>query len=340
MDVELQNYLRAITRKLRLDPRKNREIALELQGHLEERTRELEQDGLTYREALNQALDDLGGPDAIARDMYTVHSRANWRDILLATLPHLLLASLFALHLWTKFMLVAVILIGVTFVTLKGWRTGRPNWTYTWLGYSMAAPALSWLMALGSLAYGSWQLVTTGSLPFSFPIYMLMAVYVPFSLWIMARVMGRVIRQDWLLVSLTALPFPFLTTWMLFLNWQGGLWPANSPMVQATDTERALVFFALAVVTAVFLKVGRRVVKIALLMASTAVLVIFTVAAIPFSFGILFGILITLASVAFLLSPAILQSRLDRKESSDPSVEGGPVVEGEEVVTHWFTNAR
>ena len=335
MDVELQSYLRAITRKLRLDPRKNREIALELQGHLEERIHELEEEGLTYKEALAQAVGDLGGPDAIARDMYSVHSRGNWRDILLATLPHLLLASLFALHLWTRYMLVAVILIGVTFVTLRGWTSGRPNWTYTWLGYSMAAPALSWLMALGALAYGSWQLVTTGSLPFSFPIYMLVAAYVPFSLWIMARVLVRVVRRDWLLASLTALPFPFLTSWMLFLNWQGGLWPANSPIVRATDTERALVFLALAVTTGVFLKVGRRVVKIALLTASTAVLVVFTVVAIPFSFGLLSGILITLASVFFLLSPAILQSRLDRKEPSYPPVESG-----EEVVTHWFTNAR
>ena len=335
VDVELQNYLRAFTRKLKLDPKQNREIALELQSHLEEKIRELEEEGLAYSEALAQAVRDLGGPDLIARDMYSVHSRGNWRDILLATLPHLLLASLFALHLWTRYMLVAVVLIGVTFVTLRGWKTGRPNWTYTWLGYSMAAPALSWLMALGALAYGSWHLVTTGSLPFSFPMDMLVAAYVPFSLWIMARVLVRVVRQDWLLASLTALPFPFLTSWMLFLNWQGGLLPANSPVVRATDTEWALVFLALAVTTGVFLKVGRRVVKIALLTASTAVLVIFTVVAIPFSFGILSGILITLASVAFLLSPAILQSRLDRREPSYPSVEGG-----EEVVTHWFTNAR
>ena len=335
MDVDLQNYLRAVTRKLRLGPRKNWEIALELQGHLEERVRDLEEEGLTHKEALSQAVRDLGGPDAIARDMYSVHSRANWRDILLAALPHLLLASLFALHLWTQYMLLAVILIGVTFVTLRGWTSGRPNWTYTWLGYSMAAPALSWMMALGTLAYGSWQLVTTGSLPFSFPIYMLVAVYVPFSLWIMARVLVRVVRQDWLLVSLTALPFPFLTSWMLFLNWQGGLWPADSPIVRATDTERALVFLALAVTTGVFLKVGRRVVKIALLAAATVVLVVFTVVAIPFSFGLLSGILITLASVAFLFSPAILQSRLDRREPSHPPVESG-----KGVVTHWFTNAR
>ena len=36
---------------------------------------------------------DLGHPDLIAKDMYSVHSRGSWRDILLATLPHLLLAS-------------------------------------------------------------------------------------------------------------------------------------------------------------------------------------------------------------------------------------------------------
>jgi hypothetical protein len=48
-------------------------------------------------------------------------------------------------------------------------------------------------------------------------------------------------------------------------------------------------------------------------------------------------ILITLASVAFLLSPAIIQSRLERKEQPYPSIEG----EGNsEVVTHWFTSAR
>ena len=335
MDGELQRYLHALTKKLRLDPRTNREIALELQGHLEEKIEELEEEGLTYGEALSRALGELGQPDVIARDMYSVHSRGSWRDILLAALPHLLLASLFALHLWTRYVLVAVLLIGVTFVTLRGWKTGRPKWTYSWLGYSMAAPALSWLMALIALGYGTWKYVTTGALPFSFPIYLLLIAYIPFSLWIMANVVMRVVRQDWLLASLTALPFPFLTSWMLFLNWQGGLWAGDTPEVRATDTDRALVFLALAVTTGVFLKVGQRLVKIGLLTASTIVLVVFTTVAVPLSFGLVSVILITLASVAFLLSPAIIQSRLDRRERTYPSFEGG-----EEVVTHWFTNPR
>ena len=335
MDGVLQNYLHALTRKLKLDPNTNREIVLELQGHLEEKTQELEEEGLTYEEALSQAMRELGHPDLIAKGMYSVHSRGSWRDIFLATLPHLLLASLFALHIWTRYLLVIVLLIAVGTVALVSWKAGRPKWSYTWLGYSMAAPALSWLMALVALGYGSWKYFTTGALPFSFPIYLLIMAYIPFSLWIMARVVMRVVRQDWLLASLTAMPFPFLTSWILFPNWQGGLWAANTAQVRAADGDRALVFLALAVTTGVFLKVGQRLVKIGLLTASTALLVVFTIVAIPLTISLLSVILITFASVAFLLGPAILQTRLERRDRSHPPIEGPG-----EVVTHWFTNAR
>ena len=334
MDIEVQHYLQTLTRKLKLDPMKNREIALELQGHLEEKIQELEEEGLTYREALAQALRDLGQQGPIANGMYSIHSKGSWRDILLAALPHLLLASLFALHLWTKYLLVAVLLVGVTLVTLRGWKSGRPKWTYTWLGYSMAAPAISWLMALIALGYGTWKFLTTGALPFSVPIFMLIIAYIPFSLWIMSKVVTRVVRQDWLLASLTALPFPFLTSWMLFLNWRGGFLYANHPEVRATDTDRALIFLALAVTTGVFMKIGHRLLKIGLLTASTIVLVVFTLVAIPVSFGLLSVILITLSSVAFIFGPAMLQSRLERRRPSYI-----PVEEQGEVVTHWFTNA-
>ena len=334
MEGELQSYLRALTKKLKLDPHTNEQVILELQSHLEEKILDLEEEGLTYDEALARALRDMGHPDLIAKDMYSVHSVGSWLDILLATLPHLMLATLFALNLWTRYFLVFVLLVGVTFVTLRGWKGGRPKWTYTWLGYSLAAPALSWLMALVALGYGGWMFVTTGALPFSIPILMLIAAYIPFSLWVTANVIVKVVRQDWLLASLTALPFPFLTSWMFFLNWQGGIWGSNNPRVQETDGDRALVFLALAVTTGVFLKVGHRLLKIGLLTVSSALLIIFTMVAIPLTFSFLAIILITLASMAFLLSPAYLRSRLDRRESHRQ------LSDGEEVVTHWFTSAR
>ena len=335
MDGELHNYLGALTRRLKLDPRTNHEIVLELQSHLEEKVRDLEEEGLTHGEALVQAVRDLGHPDLIAKDMYSVHSRGSWRDILLATLPHLLLASLFALHLWSRYSFLVVLLIAVTFVTLRGWKTGRPKWTYTWLGYTLAAPALSWLLALSALGYGGWTFFTTGELPFSIPLYMLIVAYVPFSLWIMSKVVVKVVRQDWLLASLTALPFPFLTSWMLFLDWQGGILGSNTAKVHETDGDRALVFLALAVTTGVFMKLGQRILKIGLLTVASALLVAFTIAAIPLGFSLLALILITLSSAVFLLGPKLLQSRLQRRDDSYTPVPGE-----EGVVTHWFTSTR
>ena len=154
---------------------------------------------------------------------------------------------------------MGLLLIGVTLVTWRNWKAGRPSkWSYSWLGYTLAAPILSWMLSLITLAYGGWTLVTTGELPFNVVLFFLLIGYVPFSMWIVCNVVCKVVRQDWLLASLTALPFPFLTSWVLFLNWQGGLWSDHKEHMQATDTERALIFLALAVTTAVFLRVGPR----------------------------------------------------------------------------------
>ncbi|MCZ6535786.1 MAG: permease prefix domain 1-containing protein [Chloroflexi bacterium] len=331
MDAQSHGYLLSLAKQLKLEPNTKEDILRELEGHLEERAAELEKDGLSSQEAYKQAAIDLGRLDVIAKDMYTVHSRGTWRDILLATLPHLLLAALFALHLWTELLVLIVAMAVFTFIAYKGWKTGGAKWTYSWLGYSLAAPTISWLMAFMALGYAAWTFVTTGNLPFGIPLLILLVAYVPFSLWILVNVTLRVVKRDWLLASLTSLPFPFLTSWILFLNWQGGLW-AGSTKIQETDSDRAIVFLALAVTTAVFFKVGRRLVQIGLLTLSTTLLVVYTVVAIPLSFGILAIILVGLSSVAFLLSPAILEARLSKRSSAHP-----PLSDRGEVVTHWFS---
>jgi len=333
MDAPRDSYITNLARRLRLEPRTNHDILRELQGHMDERVMELESQGFTSAEAQRIAAQDLGSEDEVASGMYSVHSRESWKVILVATLPHLLLAALFALHLWTSMLVMIVALAVFTFVAYRGWRTGRARWAYSWMGYSLAAPTISWLMSLMALGYAAWTFATTGNLPFGLPLLIFLIVYLPLSLWIVASVTMRVVRRDWLLASLTALPFPFLTTWILFLNWEGGLW-AGSAKVQESDSDRALVFLALAVTTAVFFKVGRRLVQIGLLTLSTALLVVFTVVAIPLSFGVLAAILVSLASVAFLLSPAILEARLAKRSSPHPAMP-----DNGEVVTHWFSSA-
>ena len=329
MPFEATNYLHTLARRLHLDPAEKDEIIQELEAHLEDKAAELETQGIDHDAAVARAVQEMGAPNAVARGMYEVHSPGVWRDVILATIPHFLLASLFALHLWSHYFLVSLLLIAIAFVTWRNWRAGSPSkWSYSWMGYSLAAPALSWLLSLVTLGYGAWTMLTTGQLPFNVVLFFLLIGYVPFSMWIMANVIFKMVKRDWLLASLTALPFPFLTSWILFLNWQGGLWSEHAERMQDSDTARAFIFVAMAVTTAVFLKVGPRLLRIGLLTVSTSILVIITAASLPVSLGALAVILMIVASLAFLLSPAMLESKMEsqwlKAESFSDLSEGWP----------------
>ena len=322
--MEFNTYLHNLARQLRLEPTREREIVQELETHLEDETADLEAQGMAHDEALKLAIRKMGNPKAVARKLYEVHSPAVWRDILLATVPHFLLAALFALHLWSHYFLMSLLVVGITLITWRNWRRGNPSkWSYTWMGYTLAAPALSWLLSLIALSYAGWTLVTTGQLPFSTALFVLLIGYVPFSMWVLASVISKVMQRDWLLASFTALPFPFLTSWVLFLNWQGGLWGTHAVRIQESDTARAFIFLALAITTAVFLKIGHRLLKIGLLTIVTAILVTITVTALPVDFNFLAFLLIILASVVFLLSPAMLETQLVRRYSRRPAYQSG-----------------
>ena len=310
----INNYLNSLARRLHLDPQHEREILEELQAHIEDKAAELEAQGLDRESALASAVEEMGAPRTLASRMYAVHSTGVWRDVVLAMLPHFLLAALFALHLWSHYFLVSLVLVGIAFVTWGNWRAGHPSkWSYTWMGYTLAAPAISWLLSLIALGYGGWTLLTTGKLPFSTVLFFLLVGYVPFSMWIVFNVVSKIAKRDWLLVSLTALPFPFLTSWVLFLNWSGGLWSDHAERMQQSDTARACIFLALAVTTAVFLKVGPRLLRIGLLAVITSILIVITALSLPVDLGFVAVGLMILASVAFLLSPAVLEAQANRR---------------------------
>jgi len=70
----------------------------------------------------------------------------------------------------------------------------------------------------------------------------------------------------------------------------------------------------MAVTTAVFLKVGPRLLRIGLLTVSTSILVIITAASLPVSLNVLAVVLMIVASLAFMLSPAMLESKIERRQ--------------------------
>ena len=329
MPGNVNRYLNSLARRLHLDPNREREILEELQGHIEDKAAEMEAAGLDRETALARAIEEMGAPRTVASRMYAVHSTGVWRDVLLAVVPHFLLAALFALHLWSHYFLVSVVLVCIAFVTWRNWRAGRPSqWSYTWMGYTLAAPAISWLLSLITLGYGAWTLVTTGALPFNVVLFLLLVGYVPFSMWIMFNVVSKIARRDWLLVSLTALPFPFLTSWVLFLNWSGGLWSDHAERMQQSDTARAFIFLALAITTAVFLKVGPRLLRIGLLAVITSILIVITALSLPVDLGFVAVGLMILASLAFLLSPAVLEAKVGRRNGLSAVGQGDDMSPG------------
>ena len=333
MNEQLQGYVEALSESLKLDPADKEQVVSEIATHLCERARELQEAGLPEAVAVAQAVREMGDPRLLARQFYSVHSKAGWRDILLASLPHLVLSGMFALHLWTESAVLLVAVALVALVSLRVWRGSKPRWTYPWLGYTLFAAGLSWLLSLSAVGYGSWILFRTGNLPFSIPLFIVLAGSVPFLLWLTWNVAVRVMRQDWLLASLTALPLPFLLTWLLLMQWEGGILTYTG-VTQESDGARALVFLALAVTTAVFFRLGHRILQVGLLTTSSVVLTVYMLRALPLGPGGLAGILLVLATVALLLSPAVLQSRLFRRHAHHH-----PVVGEERVVNHWFASA-
>ena len=175
MPFEVKNYLHAMTRKLHLESSEKYQILKELEGHVEDKAAELQLKGLDHETAMTRAVEEMGSLNTVARRLHEIHSPGLWRDAMLATIPHFLLAALFALHLWSHYFLVSLLLIAIAFVTWRNWRAGSPSkWSYSWMSYSLAAPALSWLLSLITIGYGAWTLLTTGQLPFNVVLFFLL----------------------------------------------------------------------------------------------------------------------------------------------------------------------
>ena len=98
--------------------------------------------------------------------------------------------------------------------------------------------------------------------------------------------------------------------------------------MQQTDTARAFIFLALAITTAVFLKVGPRALRIGLLALITSILIVITALSLPVDLGFVAVGLMILASVAFLLSPAMLEAKASRRNGPGAVGQGDDMTPG------------
>ena len=316
-------YLSNLGRELHLAAPQSAEILSELEGHIEDRVHELEAKGVAPADALSRTLRELGASRSIARQLYEVHSRGTWYHTALAALPHLLLSGVFALSLWASPGWVIALLLLALGVSFFGWKRGRPNWTYPWLGYWLVAPIMSWGLAMSAVGYGAWGVVTQGALPLSLPIYIASFVYFALSLWIVVRVVSKVARRDWVMASLTLLPVPFLAYWFFFFYDRPDVLPGGGQAAQGFGSSGAVVFLVLAIATAIFFRVGRRVLRAALLVITAPSVVVLAWLSFQGGPGFIAAFAFSVLALIVLLMPAFLHKPRRGEEMSAPSSNTG-----------------
>jgi len=287
------NYLDNLKDYLRLDPTTESDVVRELDAHLEDKSQELRESGFSEEEATETAVQFLGSPRLVARQMYEVYSQGSWRQALFAALPHFLIASLFALHWWHSTTWLLAILVAVIGVVIYGWCRGKPAWLFPWLGYCLIP-----VLAVGTLLIslpGGWA-------------WLAAAAYVPLALLVLVSVTKQTIKRDWLFASLMLLPIPIVLGWILALGIEDGL--LRYEHVYDISPWIALSFAVLAVTAATFIRTKQRWAKAGALITPQILLLLAAALTAKYAVSFWAWVLLILLSLFLLVGPALLERKL------------------------------
>jgi hypothetical protein len=311
---EVRNYLDDVRTYLFLDTETEKRVIGELYTYFQEKIAELQENGASEIEATREAIRSFGRARVVARLMYEAHSKGSWSEAFLSSLPHLIMAGLFFSHLWNHIILAPLAFVLLVSVTLFGWWHGKPNWLYSWIGYSLVPLLIGGYAARPALEQtASFLFLGRGSLPDLYILLLISALLV-FSLWIIIRTAIRVVKRDWILASLMLVPLPILGSWLFSIERVGGLFQSSNAMLNQWDTSMALVLGMLALASAIFIRLQQRILKVGALM--TLGVIATTIIGHIFwgELGLSALILASLISLLFLLSPALLKAKVGHGE--------------------------
>lgn len=302
---ELKQYLANLKASSKLDPRDESEVVKELQTHFDDEINELCQAGFSAGEAADEATKRLGEPETLGRQIYEVYSQGTWAQALLAATPHLLLAFVFAFHLWRDYHWIICMAISITGMTVYAWCRGRPSWSYSWLGYFLI-PLFS-VSFLVLLAVGRFL---SQFIPASNMQWVVIVAYIPVAIWLLGYIIFCVIRRDWLLASFMLLPFPIIVVWLFALECGGGLLEYSTGSFQGGDQGVAWTFLALGGAAGAFIRLRRRWFKIGVLALATLLVLAMVWRFTESGINPIISALISFSLVTFLLSPVLLKGKL------------------------------
>ncbi|MGA9351919.1 MAG: permease prefix domain 1-containing protein [Anaerolineae bacterium] len=165
----------------RLEEARRQEIVAEISGHFEDKARWLMLHGLTEEASMEKAMEALGDPAEVGRELKQVHGGATRRDALLAALPPVLLGLSIAISLLLRAPLSRLVIGGPTRIHYSpGIITGGmmvcigalvlaalilviggvvavarrlPLWGYTWVGTAVMVIVFALMVAADDLPY-------------------------------------------------------------------------------------------------------------------------------------------------------------------------------------------
>lgn len=258
----ISHYLNRFKASLQIDHAIRDGVAEELSTHLEEKTQELEEKGLSREEASKIAVQSLGSPELIARQIYETHAQGSWKEATFSALPHLLVALLFTSYYWQNVVYASIILSATVGIAIYGWLRGKPVWLFPWLGYYLMPVVISGILLL-SLPQG-WGWVAA-------------LIYIPLVLFVFIYIVRQTARRDWLYASLMIAPMVVTFTWFSSLGRGNELLASDwAARLQTNALWIVVSFVALAAATIAFIRLKQRRHKIISLLI-TPLVVLFAV---------------------------------------------------------------
>lgn len=295
MIAALSQYLDSIRDNLRLDLTDEREVIDELRTHIEDEFQEMREAGLSEEEAANTCIKLLGSAKLVARQIYEAHSQGTWKQALLASMPHLLFALLFALNWWQGIGWLTITLGLVLSMAVYGWLHGRPVWLFPWRGYYLLPVLVAGLLLLYLPKGWSWVAIL---------------LYLPLALWLVWSVTAQTVKRDWLYGALMMLPVPIIIGWFLAVEQEGRLLELNFERIHYFAPWIGLSFLTLAATAAAFIRLRQRWLRVALLFISGFLTLVMVAFYAEGRLSLPAFLVLTLIMLGLLLSLALMERRL------------------------------
>jgi hypothetical protein len=195
----------------------------------------------------------MGSIKLISRQIYEAYSQGSWKQVLLASMPHLLFGGLFVLNWWHYPGWLSIVLVAILATTIYGWGRGKPTWLFPWLGYTLLPVLFAGMLLLYVPSGWSWLAI---------------AIYFPLALWWLFRIIVQTTRRDWLLSTLMLLPLPIITGWFLAISPSGKINEYSLQRLYYFAPWIGLSFLILAATIAAFLRLRQRSLRVGLLAVS------------------------------------------------------------------------